>query len=73
MNKNAYNAIIFMGFIAVVLAWIFFMSGCTTTANLQQRIDCRQACSFDGFDEACSGMFWTICECTNGKTIRISR
>lgn len=69
MNEIIFNIV----FVAMItLTALFIASGCTTTANLQERIDCRQACGYDGFDEACSGMFWTICDCANGKRIRIS-
>ena len=65
------NNIVFIAIMTMVAMLIF--SGCTTKATLQERIDCRQACTLDGVRGACSDMFWTICDCVDGKRIRISR
>jgi hypothetical protein len=59
-----------LAFAMIVL--ILLSVSCTTTATVQERMACRDACDFK-LKASCSTMFWTICDCRDGTRMRLSR
>lgn len=54
-----------------VIGIVMSFLGCTTKATIQEEKACQKACGYQ-LKAACATMLWTICDCSDGKRIRIS-
>jgi hypothetical protein len=60
-----------MSKLMLVMVTTMFISCVSNKATYDELVECRMACNYQ-LKAACSTMFWTICDCYDGKRIRIS-